>query len=151
MAPNTAQKAMLECRSPPGRGASQWDRTWYRRSDSRLWIRTSPIITNRGMATSTELLFTFQAICPSMSHSGRSEKSHINAMPMRPRALATCSPARNSTVMSRAAIPRIMGRARLLRLRSSARHSEDPHPARVATAVKAAASARRLKPTPKMP
>src|SRR4030095_7426879 len=72
-------------------------------------MSTSPIITNSGTATRMELEFTFQAICPSMSHSGRSEKRYIRAMPISPRAPATCSPARKNTSMSTAAVPSTMG------------------------------------------
>jgi hypothetical protein len=60
-------------------------------------MRISPIITNSGTATRMELEFTFQAICPIMSHSGRSEKRYIRMMPISPRAPATCSPARKNT------------------------------------------------------
>src|SRR3712207_6673623 len=63
---------------------------------------------NSGIATSTKLEFTFQPICPSTSSSGRSEKMSIRAMPISPRAAATCIPTRKKTVIKVAATVRIM-------------------------------------------
>ncbi len=120
-------------------------------------MRISPIITNSGTATRMELEFTFQAICPSMSHSGRSEKRYIRAMPISPRAPATCSPARKNTSMSTAAVPSTMAQtASCAAGGSAARSSAGPaagslRPAKVATAETSAASASRLNPTPRMP
>src|ERR687891_390289 len=105
-AANTAHDAMFECRRPPGSGASQLDRTRYSRSEARPRTRISPIRMKSGTATSTKLEFTFQAIWPSMSSSGRSEKTTISEMPMSPRAAATCRPARKKTVIRTAATVR---------------------------------------------
>ena len=120
-------------------------------------MRISPIITNSGTATRMELEFTFQAICPSMSHSGRSEKRYIRTMPISPRAPATCSPARKNTSMSTVAVPSTMGQRTSCAAGDSAGCSRAGaaagsfHPASVATAETIAASARRLNPTPRMP
>ncbi len=107
-AANRAQEAMLECKRPPGMGDNQFDRIRYMRSAIPLRTRISPIIIKSGTATRIKLLFVFQAICPNISHNGRSEKICISDMPISPNAVATYSPAKKNTVIRIAATSRTM-------------------------------------------
>src|SRR5918999_4041260 len=128
-AANIAQAAILECRSPLGNGPSQAEIVRYMRSEMPLRTRISPIMMKSGTATSTKLLFVFQAICPSISHSGRSEKTYMRKTPTSPRAAATYNPARKNTDMRPAATLRTIGRFPSLSLRNTAWGSFVPSPA----------------------
>ena len=58
------------------------------------------------MATSTKLVFVFQAMRPASSHRGRSPNTERSESPRSPSDEATCRPARKAASITTVATPR---------------------------------------------